>query len=120
MNSMQARLLLLLALAVVPVALLLVVPPFAQPVWYHDFADQRCLFCVPHCLNVVSNLPFLVVGLWGTWYVARCNPAGRFDDPRDRWLYGFLFLAVALTGIGSAYYHAEPSNERLVWDRMPL
>src|SRR2546425_1171460 len=31
---------------------------------YHNFADQRPLLGMPHMLNVVSNLPFLVVGLW--------------------------------------------------------
>ncbi len=25
-----------------------------------------------------------------------------------------------LTGIGSAYYHSMPNNERLFWDRLPL
>jgi uncharacterized Tic20 family protein len=31
-----------------------------------------------------------------------------------------LFLSVALTGIGSAYYHLAPDNGRLMWDRLPL
>ena len=35
-------------------------------------------------------------------------------------LHIFFFLTVALTGIGSAYYHLEPNNDRLVWDRLPL
>ncbi|PWT81761.1 MAG: alkaline phytoceramidase [Acidobacteria bacterium] len=116
----QARVLVLLALTVVPIVLLAVVPPFAQPLWYHDFADQRCLFCIPHCLNVVSNLPFLIVGLWGMAYLMRCEPSVRFEQHQDRWYYGFFFFAVALTGIGSAYYHSDPTNERLLWDRLPL
>lgn len=30
------------------------------------------------------------------------------------------FWGLVLTGIGSAYYHADPTNARLTWDRMPL
>ena len=66
---------LVFALGILPVLLLLVVPPFAQPLWYHDFADQRCLLCIPHMLNVVSNLPFVLVGAWGLWYLARTPEA---------------------------------------------
>jgi hypothetical protein len=41
-------------------------------------------------------------------------------DLTERWMYLFFFFTVALTGIGSAYYHLEPNNDRLVWDRLPL
>ncbi|WP_431214509.1 hypothetical protein ACQ86N_06720 [Puia sp. P3] len=29
-------------------------------------------------------------------------------------------MGVALTGVGSAWYHLRPDNGRLVWDRMPM
>jgi hypothetical protein len=35
-------------------------------------------------------------------------------------MYLFLFASVALTGVGSAYYHLDPNNQRLVWDRLPI
>lgn len=108
-----------LGLGLVPVLLLLVVPAFPQPLWYHDFADQRCLLCVPHMMNVVSNVPFVVVGLWGLAYVARCARE-RFQGRADRGFYAVFFVAVALTGVGSAYYHSLPNNDRLLWDRLPL
>ncbi|PYU18912.1 MAG: hypothetical protein DMG30_26090 [Acidobacteria bacterium] len=34
--------------------------------------------------------------------------------------YAVFFLGVALTSIGSAYYHWAPDNGRLVWDRLPM
>ena len=119
MNS-KVGVCLLLGLVLLPILLLVLVPPFAQPLWYHDFADQRCLLCLPHMMNVVSNLPFLMVGAWGLWYLARSPALGRFEDPTDRWYYGVFFAAVLLTGVGSAYYHSRPDNERLLWDRLPL
>ena len=32
----------------------------------------------------------------------------------------FFFAAVALMGVGSAFYHLSPNNDRLVWDRLPI
>ena len=41
-------------------------PKLPQKESYHDFADQRCLCCgVPNTFDVLSNIPFLFVGLIG-------------------------------------------------------
>jgi hypothetical protein len=34
--------------------------------------------------------------------------------------FSLLFLAILATGVGSAYYHLDPSDERLFWDRLPI
>jgi hypothetical protein len=44
---------------------LLLLPPIPQDQSYHQFADQRTVFGIPNFWNVVSNLPFLVVGAAG-------------------------------------------------------
>ena len=44
-------------------------PPVAQPISYHNFADQRWLYGVPNFWNVASNLPFAVVGALGCWWL---------------------------------------------------
>jgi Ceramidase len=113
-------LLILTGLAVVGAALLLVMPRIAQPQWYHDFADQRALLGIPSFWNVISNLPFLIVGGWGIGYLASPGAKNGVEDLNERWMYLFLFFMIALTGIGSAYYHLKPNNDRLVWDRLPL
>jgi hypothetical protein len=104
------------------VAFLVAVPPLPQPLAYHDFADQRPLLGVPHVLNVVSNLPFLVVGVWGLAFMLskQSNQSRIFLEPTERGPYWLVFIGLALTAIGSAYYHADPNNERLTWDRLPL
>jgi hypothetical protein len=78
-------------------------------------------------LNVISNLPFLLVGILGLCLViglslrAPTAPAGQcFLDESERRPFVILFLGVFFTGLGSAYYHWEPDNDRLVWDRLPL
>lgn len=96
--------------------------PYPQPLWYHDFADQRPLLGIPHMLNVASNLPFVAVGVWGIVFMAgpQSRRAGVFLQPRERWPYWVYFIGLLLTGLGSAYYHADPTNDRLLWDRLPL
>jgi hypothetical protein len=34
--------------------------------------------------------------------------------------YVLLFIGVSLVAFGSGYYHLEPNNETLVWDRLPM
>ena len=57
-----------------PLALLMLLPPIPQDPAYHAFADQRTLFGIPNFWNVVSNLPFIVIGAIGLIH-HRDNPA---------------------------------------------
>jgi hypothetical protein len=34
--------------------------------------------------------------------------------------YLLFFVGIACTGVGSAYYHYNPTNETLLWDRLPM
>ena len=61
------RILAICTLAVVSLAALLLLPPIAQDQSYHQFADQRTFFGVPHFSNVVSNFPFILIGAAGLW-----------------------------------------------------
>jgi hypothetical protein len=90
-------------------------PAVPQGLAYHHFADQRSFAGIPNCLNVLSNVPFAVAGLLGLMTTLRGS-----DDPGTRWPYVALFLGVALTTLGSGYYHLRPDNARLVWDRLPM
>ena len=98
----------LLGLMVASLAMLPLLPPIPQDPSYHDFADQRTLLGIPHFWNVVSNVPFILIGALGLWQFCR-----------DRATF-VLFLGVFLTGFGSAYYHWNPSNGTLFWDRLPM
>jgi hypothetical protein len=113
-EGIRIPVLLLVTACGIIVALLL--PPIAQPPGYHDFADQRSLFGIPHTWNVLSNLAFVLaggIGLAGVIgkAVSRCalSPA-----------YGIFFASVILVGAGSAWYHLDPVNETLVWDRLAM
>jgi hypothetical protein len=94
-------------------------PPIPQPLSYHNFADHRAWLGIPNFGDVVSNLPFALVGIWGL--IVLCTPnAIKFSDPRERWLYLVMFAGLILTALGSGYYHLAPDNARLVWDRIPI
>ena len=110
-----------LTLALIAITLLL--PPIPQDLAYHHFVDQRAAFNIPNFADVVSNLPFLLVGTAGLlflWRQRHASPGGAFVEPAEKWPYIVFFAGVALTGLGSAYYHLAPDNQRLVWDRLPL
>jgi len=99
------------------------VPPIAQRQAYHQFADTRSFGLFPDALNVISNAFFLLVGVLGMYLVVRDrNPShgSLFNDRAERWPYFIFFLGVLLTAFGSSYYHADPGNARLVWDRLPM
>jgi Ceramidase len=97
-----------LGLAAASLAALLLLPPILQDQSYHRFADERTLFGVPNFWNVVSNLPFIAVGAAGLRQFYR--------DPATL----ALFLGMFLTGFGSSYYHWNPNNDTLFWDRLPM
>uniref|UniRef100_Q01NA9 Alkaline phytoceramidase n=1 Tax=Solibacter usitatus (strain Ellin6076) TaxID=234267 RepID=Q01NA9_SOLUE len=105
------------ALAVLAVLVLLFVPPIAQDAGYHNFADQRTLFGIPYFWNVVSNLPFLLVALWG---LRGLRSKTAFEETWERVAYGIFLFGIALVAFGSSYYHARPNNDMLVWDRLPM
>lgn len=98
-------------------------PRIPQPQSYHSFADRRSLLGIPNFGDVVSNLPFAVIGLLGIAFLlgsASDPSSGNFLDSRERWPYLVAFVGLLLTAFGSSYYHLGPSNARLVWDRLPM
>ena len=108
---------LLLALALALTLALLAQPPIPQPLAYHRFADTRALLGVANFWNVLSNLPFLLVGLAGLAWWGKHRAA---IAPELRVAWAILWLGVALVGLGSSWYHLAPSNPTLVWDRLPM
>ena len=110
----------LLGLALLAAGLAIVlVRPIPEPTIFRQLADDRALFGIANFWNVVSNIPFLLVGAWGLYVIARGRP-GAFVYPEEKWPYVACFFAVALIAFGSTYYHLAPLDERLMWDRLPI
>ncbi len=93
-------------------------PAIPQDPSYHVFADQRRWLDIPHAADVLSNAAFVLVGLYG---IARLAARDRAKFPAateaDLWC---LTLGLVCTGIGSAWYHLNPVDVTLAWDRLPM
>lgn len=123
MVSRKASLGMLIILTVIVVLVCCMMPRIPQPQSYHLFADRRGFLGIPNFGDVVSNLPFAVIGIWGLVFLLRSRfskKAGLFLDARELWPYLFVFAGLLLTAFGSSYYHLAPDNARLVWDRLPM
>ncbi len=85
---------------------------------YHYFSDTRMLFGIANFWNVASNLPFLLVGAAGLFYIHRHMDAVCVSGLEAT--YRVFFIGIFLTAFGSGYYHLVPGNDSLVWDRLPM
>ena len=108
----------IIAFTVLSVLAAFLLPAMPQPVSYHDFADHREMLGVTNFLDVASNVAFVLAGLVG--FVVVLRPRTEFASNAERWPYAVFFAGMVLTGLGSAYYHLVPDNERLFWDRVPM
>ncbi len=116
--TISGRWAVLLFVVVIAVVMTAFLPPIPQPNSYHQFADARTILGIPRALDVISNLPFVVVGLVGL-YLSLQPPL--LELPRaQHWAWIILFGGLLLTGFGSAWYHLAPDNPRLVWDQLPM
>ena len=98
-----------------PLAVLLIfICPIPQDPTYHNFADRRSWWDVPNVLNVASNVPFMLVGLAGLLLYKRAETRAA------RLSWTVFFGGTALVAAGSAYYHGCPTDQTLVWDRLPM
>ncbi len=115
-----ARVWILAGSAALIIVVALLVPPLHQDEAYHDFASTA-LFGVADFGIVASNGAFLIVGLWGLWHVASRKIAPwPFQAPGAHWPFLIFFLGVAMVALGSGYYHAGPTTETLLWDRLTM
>ena len=116
---MKSNVIVIIIIAVVVTGLTFTFPPIAQDPAYHNFADKRGWLGIPNFGDVMSNLPFLFFGLMGVAavYLARSD---MFTMKGERIPWQVFFVGTFLVGFGSGYYHWEPSNQTLVWDRLPM
>jgi hypothetical protein len=86
-------------------------PAIPQDLHYHAFANEQTIASIPNFYNVISNVGFVLSGIWGLGLL-RKRPVSPMSLA--------MFMGMILTGLGSAYYHYDPNNETLVWDRLPM
>ena len=70
----------LIATAVLSIAALFFISPIVQDTAYHHFCDSKTMFTIPNFWNVVSNVPFLIVGFIGLL------KASKFPKPKIQYI----------------------------------
>jgi hypothetical protein len=92
----------------------LLAPALPASAWHTPhFVDTRTWLGVPNAGDVLSNLLFLAMAVWGLVRLRARNdaPAGA------RW----FFVGLILTCVGSCFYHLDPdAPQRLVADRLGM
>lgn len=83
--------------------------PILQNEDYHNFSDADTILGIPNFWNVISNLPFLFIGILGLKKLANYGIA-----------YSVFFVGIIMVAFGSGYYHLYPDSNTLVWDRLPM
>lgn len=94
-------------------------PHVPQAAHYHDFADQRPLLGLVNAADVLSNLPFLLLGVWGLLATCKTPAETLRSQGGTPWLL-LVFGGLVLTALGSSYYHLLPGDVRVFWDRMGM
>lgn len=89
-------------------------PALPASAWHiPHYVDSRSWLGVPNAGDVLSNLSFLAMGVWGSERLRT-----RHDAPVGA---SWFFVGLILTCLGSGFYHLDPDMpQRLVADRLGM
>lgn len=116
--SRSARISVLLVSAMLSIIGVFWLAPIPQDLNYHNFADHRAYGMIPNFGDVAGNGAFIIVGLLGLLTVIK--RARLFSNLGEVFLWVIFFTGVLMVSFGSAFYHLDPNNATLVWDRLPM
>jgi len=113
-GALQAREKYLTAALFVLALVALFAPALPAAGWHiPHFVDTRGWLGVPNAGDVLSNLAFLAMGVWGSERLR-----ARQDAPVGA---SWLFVGLILTCLGSGFYHLDPDMpQRLIADRLGM
>mmetsp|Transcript_24087 Transcript_24087/g.51991 ORF Transcript_24087/g.51991 Transcript_24087/m.51991 type:complete len:309 (+) Transcript_24087:142-1068(+) len=144
--SVTTSILILLVVALIS-AFFLFVAPISQPQAYHNFSDKRQFLCschaatvgfflppgtemrrnsgfiIPHFGDVISNIIIFVGGVFGLVLLHFDSTEVGLEPAREWQLHVCLpvfFSSTVAISAGSTYYHWNPNDSSLVWDRLPM
>ena len=105
--------LIFIACIILFISIIFITAPIPQDPDYHLLANNHYWLEFPNFADVISNLPFAIIGLMGLFLY--CNNHSKI---LLSWL--IFFIGLILVALGSSYYHLNPNNQTLVWDRLPM
>ena len=108
---MNKKFIFLISLNLTTLILIFLNDPIVQNQAYHNFVDTRSVLGHHNFFDCFSNILFLIFGGIGINY-ARVNYLSLS--------WKMFFISTALVALGSYYYHFNPNDQTLVWDRLPM
>lgn len=119
----RERLVLLVALGLLVAAAVL--PGIGMRPGYLDFADRRMWWFISNAGDVLSNLPFALIGFTGLWMLCTGHHTSQQSSPdgrsvQNQWVWRVSFAGLITIWLGSSYFHLNPSEESLVWDQIGM
>lgn len=111
--SSNQKWLISIAFFILFIAVILITAPIPQDPDYHLLTDNRYRFGIPNFADVVSNVPFTIIGLMGLFLCLN-------DESKISLSWLTFFVGLIFVAMGSSYYHLNPNNQTLVWDRLPM
>jgi hypothetical protein len=117
-NLIRKKVLFLAIIFFILFIILIFSPRIPQPLSYHNFADKRVFLEIPNFFDVSSNILFLLAGISG-FYKTFTQKIRLVNIREGKYFYG-LFINLCLVALGSIYYHLNPNNFTLVFDRIPI
>lgn len=111
---LQLKFCLIILAVIMSVGIVFSMAPIPQNPAYHTFTDKVTRFGVANANDVFSNTGFIIAGVIGLRRIRHWTSSIEIR------LWRIFFFSIVLVGFGSAYYHLQPSNTTLVWDRLPM
>jgi hypothetical protein len=108
----------LIAVAIIAIVWAIIAEPISQDISYHNFSDKGTIFAIPNFWNVVTNIPFFIVGFIGLLKLKNNRKIVIAESNSNA--YFLFYTGTILISFGSGFYHLNPNNETLVWDRLPM
>lgn len=79
-------------------------------------------------VHIQSNIPFLIVGAAGLLSLSASTSSfgveglstATVQDEWERNAWSVFFIGISAVCFGSAYYHWNPTDSTLIWDRLPM
>ena len=85
---------------------------------------RRRGFVIPHFGDVMSNIVIFAGGLFGIFLLQQSNDNDGVDNVSRKWQLDvclpILFYSTIAISVGSTYYHWNPHDASLVFDRLPM
>ncbi|VVH50563.1 hypothetical protein BPUTSESOX_1189 [uncultured Gammaproteobacteria bacterium] len=116
-NTQKLTIKLILLISFVIIVIMFLQDPMPQSVKYHSFVDDRGIFGVVNFYNVISNFPFLLVGIYAIMLLKN-NRLNISDN--IKYMYYTMFFGVIMVFFGSSYFHLDVRHETLFLDRLPM